>query len=153
MNNRRRIGLFLVIGGVLLLGASGWLWRGDPAGRAAREATRVALEDSSSRMKAVQSDLELKKRGFQNSLPEMPDTVQRYGGAKVMEILGGYTRRIYLLEMKQRDLKVEIKAIEREMAGERAAARAKALPAAAAGAVCLVIGAVLAAMPGRRVGA
>ncbi|HEX6790774.1 MAG TPA: hypothetical protein VF247_05635 [Candidatus Krumholzibacteria bacterium] len=153
MSARRRIGLFLLIGGILLLGASGWFWRGDPAARAAAAAKRTVLEDSASHLKAMITDNELKKRGFQNSLPDMPDTVQKYGGARTMEILGNYTRRGYMYEIRQRDVKLELKAIDRESVRERAAARAKALPAALAGAASVLIGAVLTATSGRRVGA
>ena len=111
------------------------------------------FEDSLSRLKTMISDTQLKKRGFQNSFPEMPDSVKKFGTQKLMETLGNYTRRIYMYEIRQRDVTLEIKAIERETARERAAARAKALPAAIAGAVSLIIGAVLTASSGRRVGA
>lgn len=153
MSARRRIGLFLLVGGFLLLGASGWFWRGDASRRADLVARKVALEDSAGRLRERITDLSLKKRGFQQSLPDMPDTVQRYGGAKIMEISGNYTRAIYSAEMKQRDVNLELKSLERERTAERSAARAKALPAAVAGAVALLVGAVLTATSGRRVGA
>ena len=152
MSARRRIGMFISFTGLVLLAASGWLWRGDASRRAEIRAEKAVLEDSVARVHDRLVQTNLKYRAFQESLPEMPDSVQRYGGVQVMEIGSGYFKTIRTLEIRERDIKLEIKALERESTREREQARERAVPVAAAGGAAAIVGVFL-MLSGRRVGA
>jgi hypothetical protein len=151
MSTPRRLGLFLVVIGVLTVAASGYLWRGGAARRAEISAEKVMLEDSVRRVHETIVQTNLKYRAFQASLPTMPDTVQKYGGAEVMEIGQGYSKTLRRLETQERDLKLDVQALVRAGAKEHAKARATALPVAAAGAGATIIGIILTAVSRRRV--
>ena len=142
-----------MITGVLVLATSGWLWRGDAARHAEIRAEKATLEDSAKRIHDELVQTNLKYRGFQASLGTMPDTVQRYGGKKYMAIGEGYRKTVRKLEFKERDVTLEIKALDREATRARQQARSRALPAAVAGASATVIGAILMVVSRRRVGA
>jgi hypothetical protein len=150
---RRRIGLFLAITGLLILGASGYLARGDAARRAEIRAEQAALADSATRVHDELVKTSLKMRAFQSSLSSMPDTVRRFGGREVMDIGQGYNKTIRKLEFKERDIKIEIAALEREVERDRQRARGTALPVAVAGACATVAGGILIIASRRRVGA
>lgn len=145
--------MFLGITGLLILAASGYLWRGDAARRAEIRAEKAALEDSASRVHAVLVKTSLEMRAFQNSLSSMPDTVQRFGGRQIMDIGQGYNKVIRKLEFQERDIKIEIAALDREAERDRKRARATALPVALAGASATVVGGILIMLSRRRVGA
>ena len=153
MAARKRIGMFLLATGLLLLAVSGVLWRGDVSRRGEIRAGQAAIEDSLGLVHDELVQTSLRYRGFQSSLSSMPDTVQRYGGKKTMEIASGYSKTIHKLEMIERDLKLQITALKREAERERAKARERTVPAAAGGAAATVVGALLIFVSRRRVGA
>ena len=145
--------MFLSITGLLILATSGYLWRGDAVRRAEIRAERTVLADSAVRLHDEIVKTSLRSRAFQQSLPDMPDSVQRYGGRQTMEIGTGYNKTIRKLEMKERDVKLDLNALDREARRERARARATALPVAVAGAAATALGGVLMLISRRRVGA
>lgn len=151
MSATRRIGLFIIIAGLLILATSGYFYRGDASRRAEIQDEKATLEDSVRRVHEEIVKTSLKYRGFQTSLPDMPDSTQKYAGRQVMDIGEGYNKTIRRLEFQERDIKLEISSLEREAARERATARARALPVAAAGAGASVVGIVLLALSRRRV--
>ena len=153
MTGRKRLGVFLLIAGVLLLATGGVFWRGDAGRRGEIVTQTAALEDSMERINQRLQATNLKFRGFRESQSSVPDSVKRHGGAITMEITQGYNKTIRKLEMSERDVKLEIAALKRESTAERALARDRAIPAAAGGAVALVLGAILFLMAARRVGA
>ena len=142
-----------MITGVVVLAASGYLWRGDASRRSDIETQRAALADSARRIHDELMQASLRYRGYQASLATMPDTVRRYGGKKYMDVGEGFRKNVRKLEFKERDVTLEMKALDREAAREREQARSRALPAAIAGASATVIGAILMATSRRRVGA
>ena len=142
-----------MITGVLVLAASGYLWRGDSSRRAEIESDRAALADSATRIHEELVQANLRYRGYQSSLATMPDTVKRYGGKKYMSVGEGFRKNVRKLEFKERDVTLEIKALDREATRERERARSTALPVAIAGASATVVGAILMAVSRRRVGA
>jgi Flp pilus assembly protein TadB len=149
----RRMGLFLAVAGLVLLATSGYLWRGDAARRAEIRQETAALEDSARRLREEYSETSLKYRAFQQSLPDMPDTMQRYGGRLIMDISSGYNKALRKLHFRERDVRLEITARQRAEAKERARAQAVSLPVAAAGAASLVLGLILLLASRRRVAA
>jgi hypothetical protein len=153
MTARRRIGMFLAVAGLLALAASGYLWRGNAGRRAEIRAEQAALEDSATRVHDELVQTSLKMRAFQQSLSSMPDTVQRYGGRQVMDIGQGYNKAIRKLEWRERDIKIEIAALEREAERDRKRAGTAALPVAVAGASAAIVGGLLIMVSRRRVGA
>lgn len=153
MTGRKRLARFLLIAGVLLLATGGFFWRGDAGRRGEIVTETAALEDSVKRINQRLQAINLKYRGFRESTSSIPDSVRRHGGAISMEISQGYNKAIRRLEMSERDINLEIAALKRESTAERAIARDRAIPAAAGGAIALLIGAILFMLPARRVGA
>jgi hypothetical protein len=153
MNWRKRIGLVLLLTGVVLVVMAGFSWR-QTAPRGNEIATqRAALEDSARAVHNRLMENSLKLQGFRNSQSAIPDTLRRFGGNKLMEISAGYNKIIRKLEMQERDIKLQISALSRESERNRAHTRATVTPVAAAGLVALVAGVVLVLIPRRGVGA
>jgi len=153
MTGRKKIGLFLVVAGVLLLAASGFLWRRHAPELGKLQAEKAAFEDSLTRVHARLVKASLKARALEESKSQIPDTLKVTGAGQMMNLGNTYNKIIRKLEFTERDITIDIAAIERKTAQTRTAARAAAIPAAAGGAVALVIGLVLTALPGRRVDA
>jgi hypothetical protein len=153
MTGRKRLGMFLAVAGLLLLATAGFFWRGDAGRRAEIKAELATLADSADRVHDRVEATNLKFRGFRESQASMPDSVKRHGGAIVMEITQGYNKTIRKLELSERDIRLEMSALKREAARERAQARVRAIPVAGGGLVALLIGAILLLLPGRPVGA
>ncbi len=153
MTGRKKIGLFLVVAGVLLLAASGFLWRRQAPELNKLQAKKVTLEDSLTRVHAELVKTSLKSRALQESKATIPDTVKVAGAGQMMNLGNVYNKVIRKAEFTERDLKIDIAALERKMVATRNEARSTALPAAAGGAAALVIGLFLSALPQRRVGA
>ena len=153
MTGRKKIGLFLVVAGALLLVSSGFLWRRHAPQVQKLTAQKVSLEDSLTRVHALLVKTSLKSRALQESQTQIPDTLKITGAGQMMAQGQVYNKVIRKAEFTERDIKIEIASIERKMMAERKTARATALPAAAGGAAALLIGLVLTALPGRRVGA
>lgn len=149
----KRAGLFLVVAGVLLLAASGVLWRQHAPDLSKMKAESATLQDSLQRVRAELTRQNLLLKGLNASMETVPDSVRRYGAGKMMETSTGYSKVIRRLDMKERDIKLEIASLRRDSERERADARHRTLPIAAAGAAALFIGIVLAVIPRRRVGA
>jgi hypothetical protein len=153
MRGRKRFGLFLVVAGVLVLAASGVLWRRSAPNIERMRAESAALQDS---VKIVHAELvhqSLLQQGLSASMQTAPDSVRRYGAGKMMETSTGYNKAIRKLEMRERDINLDIASLRRDSERELAHARNRALPVAAGGAAALLAGLLLAAIPGRRVGA
>jgi hypothetical protein len=153
MTGRKKIGLFLVVAGVLVLAASGFLWRRHAPALAKLQAERTTLEDSLTRVHAELVKTSLKSRALQESQSQIPDTLKVTGAGQMMTQANVYNKMIRKLEFTERDIQIDLAAIDRKTVQARNAARSAALPAAAGGAATLVIGLVLAALPPRRVGA
>jgi hypothetical protein len=92
-------------------------------------------------------------RGFRESRSALPDTVRRHGGRMLMDIAAGYNKKIARLERNERDIKLEVAAIDRKTAQAAARKRTTVMPIAAGGMVMLLVGVVLAFVPARRVDA
>ena len=153
MTGRKKIGLFLVVAGALLLVASGLLWRRTAPEMQKLSAQQAVLEDSMARVHDRLVKTSLKARALQESQSQIPDTLKITGAGQMMAQGEVYNKIIRKAEFTERDIKIEIAAIERKKVKARNTARATALPAAAAGAAALLIGLVLTAIPSRRVGA
>jgi hypothetical protein len=153
MSGRKRLGWFVAVAGVLLLAGSGVLWKKHTPRIEEIRVQSAALEDSVRHVHAgiVQQSLEL--QGLMASMKTVPDSVRRYGGRKYMDAAGGYDKAIRKYEMQERDIKLEIAALRRESEREHTSARATAMPAAIAGLLAVLVGLVLALLPGRRVDA
>lgn len=153
MNVRRKLGIFLIVAGVLTGAASGLVWRQHAPELARIHADNATFEDSLQRVHKELVHTSLLLRGLKESEPSLPDTVRRYGAGKMMELTTGYNKHIRKLDMTERDIKLEIASLKRDSAREVELARKRTIPLAAAGLAALVIGLVLAAIPARRVGA
>ena len=153
MTGRKKIGLFLVVAGALLLVASGLLWRRHAPELQKLTTQKAALEDSMTRVHAELVQTSLKARALQESQTQIPDTMKVVGAGQMMKLGNEYNKVIRRLEFTERDLKIDIAAIDRKTASRRTEARATALPAAAGGGAALLLGLVLTALPSRRVGA
>jgi hypothetical protein len=153
MTGRKKIGLFLIVAGVLVLAASGFLWRRHAPEMAKLTAKKTTLEDSLTRVHAELVKTSLMSRALQESKSQIPDTLKVTGAGQMMNQGNIYNKMIRKLEFTERDIKIDIAAIERKVVRIRTEARSTALPAAAAGAATLLIGLVLTALPSRRVGA
>jgi hypothetical protein len=149
----KRAGLFLVVAGALLLAASGVLWRQHAPDLEKMKADSATFEDSLKRVHAELVHQSLMLQGLNASMQTVPDSVRRYGAGKAMDATTGYNKAIRKLTMKERDIKLEIASLRRDSDRERADAKRRTLPVAAAGAAALFIGIVLTAIPRRRVGA
>ena len=145
--------MFLTIAGLLGLATSGYFYRGDATRRAEVRDETATLEDSVRRVHDEIVKTNLKYRAFQSSLPDMPDTAQKYAGREIMDIGESYNKKLRKLEFLERDINLEIKSLEREAVRERASARGRALPVAAAGAAASILGVILMVLPRRRVAA
>jgi len=153
MTASKRIGVFLAAAGILLAAASGVLWRQRTPHGAEIASERAALEDSIQRVHAKYLRKSLQLKALNNSYSVLPDTVRRYGGGKYMEQSIIYNKGIRMYEIQERDLKIQVAVLGRRSQGERAAAKAVAMPVAIAGGAALLVGVVLLIIPARRVGA
>jgi hypothetical protein len=153
MTTPRRIGIFLAALGVVLAAASGVLWQRQTPRAAQIASRRTALEDSIQRVHARYMQESLQLKALNNSYSVMPDTVRRYGAGKLLDASTIHEKRIRMFRMEERDLKIQVAVLERKSEGERAAAKAAAMPVAIAGGAALLVGAVLLIIPTRRVGA
>ncbi len=153
MTGRKRIALFLIVAGVALLVASGFLWRRHAPGLDNLQAQKATFEDSLRRVHAELVKTSLRSRALQESQSQIPDTLKIAGAGQMMNQGNVYNKIIRKLEFTERDIKIDIAAIERKMVQTRTEARRTAIPAAAGGVVALVLGLVLATLPSRRVGA
>ena len=153
MTGRKKIGVFLVVAGALLLVASGLLWRRHAPDLQKFQTQKTALEDSMTRVHAELVKTSLKARALQESQTQIPDTTKVAGAGQMMKLGNEYNKVIRRLEFTERDIKIDIASIDRKVASKRDEARATALPVAAGGAAALLIGIILSALPSRRVGA
>jgi hypothetical protein len=153
MNGRKRLGLFLLVAGVLVLAASGMMWRRSAPNIERMRLERTALEDSVKHVHAELVHQSLLLQGLHASMSTVPDSVRRYGAGKMMETSTGYNKSIRKLEMRERDINLDIASLGRDSEREHATAKSRTLPMAAAGAAALLVGLGLTAIPARRVGA
>lgn len=153
MTGRKKIGLFLIVAGVALLLASGFLWRRQAPELEKLQAQKAFFEDSLTRVHAELVSTSLKSRALQESKSQIPDTLKLVGAGPMMAQGNAYNKIIRKAEFTERDLKIDINAVERKMAAARKEARDATIPTAAGGAAALLVGIVLAALPPRRVGA
>ncbi len=153
MTGRKKIGLFLVVAGALLLVSSGLLWRRHAPAVQKLTAQKASLEDSLTRVHALLVKTSLKSRALQESQTQIPDTLKITGAGQMMAQGQVYNKVIRKAEFTERDIKIELASIDRKMVSARNTARATALPAAAGGAAALIVGLILAVLPPRRVGA
>jgi hypothetical protein len=153
MTGRKKIGVFLVVAGVLLLAASGFLWQRQSPELGKLQAKKTTLEDSLTRVHAQLVKTSLKSRALQESQSQIPDTLRMTGAGQMMNQGNAYNKIIRKLEFTERDIKIDLAAIERKTVLARTEGRRTAIPAAAGGAAMLLTGLVLTALPGRRVGA
>jgi hypothetical protein len=151
MTGRRRLGFFFVAAGVLVLGASGVVWRMHAPDIGRMRADTALLEDSLTRVHGRLTHESILSRGLEASNP--PDTVARYGGGKMLQLGNEYNKAIKRYEMQERDIKLEMASLRRDAEKEHQDARSQTLPVAGAGAALLLAGIILSAIPGRRVGA
>jgi hypothetical protein len=147
------MGIFLVVAGILLLAASGMLWRRSAPNLAKMAATSATFEDSLKRVHAKLIHESLNARALTESQSSIPDTLKMYGAGKMMEMSNVHNKNIRKFEMQERDIKLELTSLKRDSEREREAARARVLPLGAAAVVALLAGIVLTALPARRVGA
>jgi cell division protein FtsL len=153
MTGRRRLGLFLLVAGMLVLAASGVVWRKHAPAIAKMRSDSAVFEDSLERVHAELIHQSLLLKGLTASEATLPDTVRRYGAGKMIELSNGYNKVIRKLENREDDVKLQIRWLTRDTEKEIRNARAQALPVAGAGVVLVLIGIVLSAVPARRVGA
>jgi hypothetical protein len=153
MTGRKRIGLFLVVAGVVLLAGSGVLFRRSSPQLAKIAADRATMEDSLKNVRKRLVDVSLKARGLNESEATIPDSVKVYGAGQMMALQNSYNKQIRKLEGMERDVKIEIASLDRDAAQVHAAAKQKTLPLAAGGGAILMVGIILTALPSRRVGA
>jgi hypothetical protein len=147
------MGLFLAVSGVVLLAASGLLWRYGSPEVARIAASSAALEDSLTRVHARLVKTSIKYRGLLESESSIPDTVRVFGAGQMMKLGASYDKAIRKLEMEETDIKIEMASLKRDAERQHAAAKHRALPLAGAGAAAFLIGLVLTALPSRRVDA
>jgi ribosomal protein S1 len=151
MTGRKRLGTFILIGGIVFLAAAGVLWRGDAGRRSEMAAEATALQDSAKNINRQVQAVNLKYRAFRETQSQAPDSV-RQDGVEQMAIGQSYNKTIRKLEMAERDVRLQVSALKRKTTEERAEARRRAIPAAAAGGAALLLGSIL-LLSGRRVGA
>jgi hypothetical protein len=143
----------MMVAGILVLAASGVLWRQHTPGMAQIHTDSAMLEDSVKRVHARLVHQSLLLQGLEASQATLPDTVRRYGAGQMMQVSSEYNKAIRKYDMQERDIKLEIASLKRDALREHADAKKRALPVAAAGAGLVLLGIVLSAIPGRRVGA
>jgi hypothetical protein len=153
MTGRKKIGVFLVVAGILVLAASGLEWRKHAPALAQIHTDSAVLEDSVKRVHARLVQQSLLQQGLQASQATLPDSVRRYGAGQMMQVSSEYNKAIRRLDMQERDIRLEIASLKRDATREHADAKKRTLPVAAAGAAIVLVGIVLTAIPGRRVGA
>jgi Flp pilus assembly protein TadB len=153
MTGRKRLGTFLGLAGIILLGTAGVFWRGDAARRSEIRSETASLQDSARVLHEELVETSLRLRGLTASLPTIPDSLRRHSGGKVREATEGYNKAIRRLEMTERDVNLRMSALAMESGREREQARARAVPLAGGGLAALILGAVLMLIPARRVGA
>lgn len=153
MTGRKRIGLFFIVAGILLLAASGLMWRKGAPEAAKIAASSAALEDSLKHVHESLVQTSLKLRGLMESESTIPDTVKVFGAGKMMAQGQSYNKAIMKLEMSETDIKLQIASLKRDAERTRVATKQRTVPLAGAGAAALLIGIVLTALPNRRVGA
>jgi glutamate mutase epsilon subunit len=153
MNGRKRLGLFLAVAGVLVLAASGVLWKRSAPNIEKMRVESAALEDSVKKIHAELVHQSLLLQGLNASMSTVPDSVRRYGAGQMMATSSSYNKVIRKLEMKERDINLDIASLHRDSERERAGARSRTLPVAAAGVAALLVGLMMTAIPARRVGA
>jgi glutamate mutase epsilon subunit len=113
----------------------------------------AALEDSVKKIHAELVHQSLLLQGLNASMSTVPDSVRRYGAGQMMATSSSYNKVIRKLEMKERDINLDIASLHRDSERERAGARSRTLPVAAAGVAALLVGLMMTAIPARRVGA
>ena len=142
-----------MVAGAGLLAASGMTWnRHAPHLREMRTQNDM-LADSVKNVHAALIHQSLLLRGLQENTSSIPDTVRRYGAGQMMEAGQAYSKAIRKLEMQERDLNLQISALERDTEREQHAARSATTVPGAAGLLVLIVGAAMALVPARRVGA
>jgi hypothetical protein len=153
MTGRKRIGLFLVVAGLVVLAGSGILFRKGAPELAKIAADRATMEDSLKNVRKRLVDVSLKSRGLNESEKTIPDSVRVYGAGQMMALQNSYNKQIRKLEGMERDVKIEIASLDRDAAQAHAAAKQKTLPLAAGGGALLIVGFILTGLASRRVGA
>jgi hypothetical protein len=151
MSAPRRIGIFLLVAGLLVLAGSGVIWRKHTSEMVKLHADHATLEDSLKALRKKRIRLSLMARGVNES--PVPDSVRAYGAGKMMDITTGYNKAVRTLHFKERDIKLEIASVERDTERALGKARTQTLPVAGAGAALLVTGIVLTVSARRREGA
>lgn len=137
------LGLVLIAAGVLA-------WSRGVTGLAALEDKRVALEDSAAALRAEFQRTNLLYKGFQESIPSLPDSVRRFGTGKNMEEATRYTKKLRILGFQERDVKLEITAAGRRVEEMKSRALKSSAPLAGSGLAFFIAGLVIARAPRRR---
>ena len=154
MNRKRSIGFVLLgLGGVLV--ATGLVLYAQKSSEVERyRGSMAALEDSARAIRQQAVENNLRHKALELSIPQLPDSVRMYGGGELLEKSKEYSKRSHILEVKERDVRLEINGLARRADRAQSAAVSASVPAGVAGLVMLLAGlVVLRASHTRRVGA
>lgn len=134
------IGILLIVAGLTGLGLAFSAYnRTDP--KQAQEEARlpVALAELDTTRAEIRKT-SLLYQGFQKNTSAVPDTVRMYGGGKIMEQGRSYQKKLHMLEVRERDLNLEVTQIRKHIETHKQSGRREALPFAGGGLVALVAG-------------
>jgi hypothetical protein len=131
--------ILLLAGGALIVaGAVAYSLTSRKTAVTSRELARVDADLDSTRAELRKTSL--RYQGFAKGMPELPDSVRRYEAGATFRQSQVYDKMIYSLEIRERDLKLEIIRLTKKQAAAARRARAISAPLAGGGALAVLAG-------------
>ena len=143
MSTSRTPGIVLLVIGGLLLGAGAYTYSGT-SGKTAPfrqriEADQALLDSTRAELRTVS----LRYQGFAKSGEAVPDSIRRYEAGTIWRQSQTYANKIYLLERKERDLKLEMTKLRKREGAAKRRRLVVSIPLAAIGAGASLAGILL----------
>lgn len=140
MGGKRIIGFALLAVGLILVLVSVVTWTRSSAGTTRLLAQKAALEDSLETIRKTAVDNNLRHKALELSISQLPESVRVYGGGQILQQSREYSKKSHILEVQDRNVRVDIGAIDRRVQRERDRALSVSAPFAVAGVILLVAG-------------
>jgi hypothetical protein len=140
MNRKRTFGLILVALGLALVVAGAVAWTRASAETSRLRAQKVVLEDSLRSIRETAIENNLRHKALEMSIAQLPESVRVYGGGQIIQQSKEYSKKSHILEVQDRNVRLEMNAVERRAERARGRAVSTSTPLAAGGLVLLVAG-------------
>lgn len=134
----------MIVCGLIALGAGAVAWSRSTASLADVQAKLASSTEDLKAVQAERREANLRYRGYKTGMEAIPDSVRMYAGGVIMNHGAEYQKQIYGLNIRERDVKLEVARHERSLAKIRRGRSTSAIPFGVIGMGLLAVGAMFA---------